>query len=188
MIFSYASTSIFNLDLNATVIFSSKMVIFSTSRLTGVSEYSVIASVCSSRKETRSLTLSRSPCLAAASERIACRSSRSDMIESPISSIRLWSLPTLSSSVWRCLISLSTSASCASVSPAMTALMFSFKMGRTESFLAQASLIAVTAAACRISSRIVRAGQSMPLLFFSTRLTHRQTVDLQPLLFHFILR
>jgi hypothetical protein len=65
---------------------------------------------------------------------------------------------------------------------------FSFKAGMTLSRLAHASLIAVTTAACRSSSRIVRAGQSIPLFFFSTLLMHRHTVDFLPLLFHLILR
>ena len=61
--------------------------------------------------------------------------------------------------------------------------MFSRSSGRIDSFLDQASFTAVTTAACRTSSLIVLAGQSMPLLFFRTRLTQRQTVDLHPRLF-----
>ena len=110
------------------------------------------------------------------------------MIASPILSIFAWYFPAFNSSSCFCRIDVSTSASLLFVSSSRTDSMFLFNSGKMESFLYKASFTAVTTALCRLLSRIVLAEQSTSLLFFRALLTHRQTIDLQPLLFHLIRR
>lgn len=160
------------------------MVIFSISLLTSVSEYSVMARVCSSKKENISLILKFYVfyCLSQ-NVMFFLRA----MISSPISSIIFCSLLASRSFICRVLylhFQLFQAFLC----------IFIYNLPNTLHqyrndfiFLLNVSFIAVSTAACKSSSLIVLAGQSIPIVFL-TLLTHLQTVDLHPLLFHFILR
>lgn len=174
----YIITSVSSPDLNSTVKWSSYTVTFSISLRTSASSYSVTGPPWLSMNSSSSRTFCMTPSFVASSSRSCRFSSRRSSIWSAMLSKACFAFAFFRSSF----CSFSSFASTSATSPLFvleSALpTLSFRAGRKESLSSSAWLTAVTMTLCRSASVTVLAGQSIPLVFLRSRLTHRHTIVL----------